>query len=90
MMNGNVDGGGSKKSGNALQAKELKLIILIIILLMALMTAVEVNIMSISFSVVEIRTLDADFGRQILFLTPSRVESVGKESILCLETTTTR
>eukprot|EP00984_Skeletonema_dohrnii_P017278 scaffold7835_cov131-Skeletonema_dohrnii-CCMP3373.AAC.1 len=33
---------------------------------------------------------DADFDRAARFLTPSRVEMIGKGSILCLETTINR
>ena len=49
----------------------------------------EVNV-STSFSFVNIRIFDADFERQIRILTPSRVESIDKRLILCLETTTNR
>ena len=40
-----------------------------------------------SFSVSE---FDADFDRAARFLTPSRVETIGKRSILRLQTTTNR
>jgi len=43
-----------------------------------------------SSSFVEIRTFDIDFDRAARFLTPSRVEMIGKRSILCLQTTTNR
>jgi len=39
---------------------------------------------------VEIRIFDLDFDRATHFLTPSRVELIGKTSILRLETTTNR
>ena len=55
-----------------------------------LMAVVEVNIMPICYSFVEIRIFDFDFGLQVRILTPSRVESVDRRSILRLETTINR
>eukprot|EP00984_Skeletonema_dohrnii_P029783 scaffold20663_cov184-Skeletonema_dohrnii-CCMP3373.AAC.3 len=61
-----------------------------LVTLVMILTAVEVNIISICSSFVEIQIFDADFDRATHFLTPSRVELIGKRSILCLETTTNR
>ena len=74
------------------QAKELLVGTLLILLMMMILTVVEVevNIMSISFSFVKIRIFDADLGRQIRILTPSRVELIGKGSIFALKTITNR
>jgi len=71
------------------QARELTIATLLVTLVMIL-TAVEVNIMSICSSFVEIQIFDADFDRATHFPTPSRVELIGKRSILRLETTTNR
>jgi hypothetical protein len=60
-----------------------------VVVLMALMTAVEVNIL-IYFSFVKIRIFDVDLGLEIRIPTPSRVELIGKRSILRLETATNR
>ena len=38
----------------------------------------------------KVRKFDVDFDQAACFLTPSRVESIGKRSILRLETTTNR
>jgi len=72
------------------EARELELMLLLVMLIMLIMlVVVEVNT-SISFSFVKIRIFDADFDRATRFLTPSRVELIGKRSILRLETTINR
>ena len=47
-------------------------------------------IMAILDTLLQFRKLDVGFGRQIRILTPSRVELIGKTSILRLEITTNR
>ena len=63
--------------------------LLLVMLIMTLTAAVEVD-MLISFSFVKIRIFDADFDRATRFLTPSRVELIGKRSIFGLDNTTNR
>jgi len=72
------------------QAREMEDLMATAVVMITTLTVVEVNIMSICSSFVEIRIFDADFDRATHFLTPSRVELIGKRSILCLETTTNR
>eukprot|EP00984_Skeletonema_dohrnii_P031459 scaffold23975_cov78-Skeletonema_dohrnii-CCMP3373.AAC.2 len=73
------------------KARELSVAALMkMMMITTLMAVVEFNIMSICYSFVEIRIFDADFGLEIRILTPSRVELIGKTSILRLETTTNR
>ena len=69
------------------EARELELMLLLVMLIM--LVVVEVNT-SISFSFVKIRIFDADFDRATRFLTPSRVELIGKRSIFGLDDTTNR
>ena len=64
-------------------------IVMLSIMMITTLTAVVVNV-SISFSFVKIRIFDADLGRQIRILTPSRVELIDKGSIFGLETTINR
>ena len=66
------------------QARELSLLSMLSIKMVTALKAVEVNV-SISFSFVKIRIFDADFGRQIHFLTPSRVELIGKDPYYALK-----
>ena len=72
------------------QAREMEDLMATAVVMITTLTVVEVNIMSICSSFVGIRIFDADFDRATHFLTPSRVELMGKRSILCLETTTNR
>ena len=74
------------------QAKELiktLLVLLMMMMMMMILVVLDVNT-SISFSFVKIRIFDTDFGRATRFLTPSRVELIGKRSIFGLDNTTNR
>ena len=66
------------------------LLIMMLLMMLIMMAVVEVNIMWICYSFVEIRIFDAGLGRQIRILTPSRVELIDKGSIFGLETTINR
>ena len=82
------DGSGGKRKRVSRKAKELELMMLLIMLLLVMLIIMMEVKVSISFSFVEIRIFDADFGRQIGIVDPSRVESIGKRSILCVKTLT--
>jgi len=74
------------------QAKELiktLLVLLMMMMMMMILVVLDVNT-SISFSFVKIPIFDFDLGLEIWISTPSRVELIGKRSILRLETTTNR
>ena len=71
------------------QARELSLLSMLSIKMVTALKAVKVNTLIYS-SFVKIRTFDSDFGLEIRILTPSRVELIGRRSILRLETTTNR
>lgn len=72
------------------QAKELSMILTLLVILMEMVMVVEVNVMSIYDSFVEIRIFQADLGRQRRNLDLSRVETIDKTSILCLDYVTIR
>ena len=92
----NIDGGGGWIGDGELkrvsrQARELSLLLsMLSIMMITVLTAVVDFTTYNYFSFVEIRIFDADLGRQIRILTPSRVELIGKGSIFGLETAINR